>query len=127
MFSTRRQLSNVTLFRISYKILKRKDCFTSLHSRNSSKSKFIYSEKATKFCESSSYFCPYVVPVKSKMEISQNVAAFSEYILSLLLFLLKVSFFRKCDVFFKSPKKIFQITILNLKYNFSANNSKQQI
>ena len=35
-------------------------------------------------------------------------------------------FFRKCDSFFKSPilpKKIFQKTILNLKYKISANNS----
>ena len=39
-------------------------------------------------------------------------------------------FFWKCDVFFqicKSPKKIFQITILNLKFRFPANNSKKQI
>ena len=27
-------------------------------------------------------------------------------------------FFRKCDVFVKSPKKIFQITILNVKFKF---------
>ena len=33
-------------------------------------------------------------------------------------------FFRKCDVFFKSPKKIFQKTSLNLKSKFPANNSK---
>ena len=34
--------------------------------------------------------------------------------------MIKVAFFRKCDVFFKSPnlpKKIFQITLLNLKFN----------
>ena len=29
---------------------------------------------------------------------------------------LKVSFFRKCNAFFKSPKQIFQITILSLKF-----------
>ena len=42
----------------------------------------------------------------------------------------KVFFFRKCDVFFKFPnlqKKKFQITILNLKFKFPANNSKQKI
>ena len=39
--------------------------------------KFIYSEKATKFCEIST---SYVLPVKSKVEISQNFVAFSEYI-----------------------------------------------
>ena len=37
--------------------------------------KFIYSEKATKFCEISIY----VIPVKYKVEISQNFVAFSEY------------------------------------------------
>ena len=40
--------------------------------------KFIYSEKATKFCEISTLTLSYVVPVKSKVEISQNFAA-SEY------------------------------------------------
>ena len=37
--------------------------------------KFILSEKATKFCEISTVD----LPVKSKVEISQNVLAFSEY------------------------------------------------
>ena len=37
--------------------------------------KFIYSEKATKFCE---IFTSYVVPVKSKVKILQNLVAFSE-------------------------------------------------
>ena len=41
--------------------------------------KFIYSEKATKFCEISALLLSYVVPVKSKVEISQNFVAFSEY------------------------------------------------
>ena len=41
--------------------------------------KFIYSEKATKFCEMSTILLSYVVPVKSKVEISQNFVAFSEY------------------------------------------------
>ena len=41
--------------------------------------KFIYSEKAPKFCEISTLLLSYVVPVKSKVEISQNFAAFSEY------------------------------------------------
>ena len=40
--------------------------------------KFIYSEKATKFCKISTSLLSYVVPVKSKVEISQNVVAFSE-------------------------------------------------
>ena len=41
--------------------------------------KFIYSQKATKFCEISTLLLTYVVPVKSKVEISQNFVAFSEY------------------------------------------------
>ena len=41
--------------------------------------KFIYSEKATKFCEISTLLLSYVVPVKRKVEISQNFVAFSEY------------------------------------------------
>ena len=43
------------------------------------KLKFIYSEKATKFCEIFTLLLPYVVPVKSKVKISQNFVAFSEY------------------------------------------------
>ena len=41
--------------------------------------KFIYSEKATKFCEISTLLLSYVVPVKSKVKILQNFVAFSEY------------------------------------------------
>ena len=41
--------------------------------------KFIYSEKATKFCEISIVNLFYVVKVKSTVEISQNFMAFSEY------------------------------------------------
>ena len=41
--------------------------------------KFIYSEKATKVCEISTLLLFYVVPVKNKLEISQNFLAFSEY------------------------------------------------
>ena len=41
--------------------------------------KFIYSEKATKFCEIFTLLLSYVVPVKSKVKISQNIVAFSEY------------------------------------------------
>ena len=43
------------------------------------KLKIIYSEKATQFCEISTLLLSYVVPVKSKVEISQNFVAFSEY------------------------------------------------
>ena len=41
--------------------------------------KFIYSEKATKFCEISTLPLSYVVTVKSKVEILQNFVAFSVY------------------------------------------------
>ena len=42
--------------------------------------KFMYSERATNFCEISTLLLSYVVPVKSKVEILQNFVAFSEYI-----------------------------------------------
>ena len=41
--------------------------------------KFIYSEKATKFCEIFTLDLFFVVTVKSTVEIPQNVVAFSEY------------------------------------------------
>ena len=41
--------------------------------------KFIYSEKATKFCEISTIDLSYVITVKSTVEISQNFVPFSEY------------------------------------------------
>ena len=41
--------------------------------------KFIYSEKATKFCEIFTLLLSYVLPVKSKVKILQNFVAFSEY------------------------------------------------
>ena len=40
--------------------------------------KFIYSKKATKFYKISILFLSYVVPIKSKEEISQNLVCFSE-------------------------------------------------
>ena len=43
------------------------------------KLKFIYSEKATKFCEIFPLLLSYVVPVKSKGKILQKFVAFSEY------------------------------------------------
>ena len=41
--------------------------------------KFVYSEKATKFCEISTLLLSTVHTDKSKVEISQNFVAFSEY------------------------------------------------
>ena len=45
----------------------------------SSTIRFIYSEKATKFCEISTLDLTYVVTVKSTVEISKNCVAFSEH------------------------------------------------
>ena len=42
--------------------------------------KFIFSEKATNFFEISTLILSYVVPVKSKVDISQNSVAFLEYV-----------------------------------------------
>ena len=42
--------------------------------------KFIYSEKATKFCEIFILLLSCVVPVKSKVKILQNCVAFPEYL-----------------------------------------------
>ena len=39
----------------------------------------MYSDKATKFCKISTLLLSYVALVKSKVEISQNFVAFSEY------------------------------------------------
>ena len=41
--------------------------------------KFIYSEKATKFCKILTLLFSYVVPVKNKVKVWQNFVAFSEY------------------------------------------------
>ena len=41
--------------------------------------KFIYSEKVTKFCEISTLLLTVCTVVKSKVEVSQNFVAFSEY------------------------------------------------
>ena len=47
--------------------------------------KFIYPEKATKFCKIFPLLLSYVVPVKNKVKISQNFVAFSEYIYELYM------------------------------------------
>jgi hypothetical protein len=41
--------------------------------------KFIYSEKSTQFWEIFTLLLSYLVPVKSKVKISQDFVAFSEY------------------------------------------------
>ena len=42
--------------------------------------KFIYSEKAMKFCDISTVHLSYVVPFQSMVDILQNFVAFSEYL-----------------------------------------------
>ena len=60
--------------------------------------KFIYSEKATKFCEIFTLLFSYVVPVKSKVKISQNFVAFSEYVNFILKYVLCIQFY--CSLLF---------------------------
>ena len=58
----------------------------------------MYSEKVTKFCEMSSLLLSYVVPVKSKVEISQNFVAFLEYLtFKMLHFYFKIA--TQSDIF----------------------------
>ena len=52
---------------------------TKLHLHKRHCIKFIYSEKAKKFCEIFTLLLSYVVPVKCKVNILQNFVAFSEY------------------------------------------------
>ena len=56
--------------------------------------KFMYSEKATKFCEISTVDLSYVVLVKSTVEIAQNFVASSEY--------MNFNDKTKRDIFFKT-------------------------
>ena len=53
--------------------------------------KFIYSEKATNFCEISTLDLSYVAMVKFKVEIFQNFVAFSEY-MNFIVCSLSISF-----------------------------------
>ena len=42
--------------------------------------KFMYSDKATKFCEIFTFLLFYILPVKSKVKILQNFVGFSKYV-----------------------------------------------
>ena len=57
--------------------------------------KFIYSEKATTFSEIFTLLLSYVVPVKSKVKISQNFEAFSDYTYELYIYRTKVHIFQE--------------------------------
>ena len=50
-----------------------------MHNKLTKKLNFIHSEKATNFCDIFPLLLSYVVPVESKVEISQKFVAFSEY------------------------------------------------
>ena len=64
-----------------------KTCLTKIFNRTTQKyaysgimeAKFIYSEKATKFCEIFTLLLIVCTVVKSNVKISQNFVAFSEY------------------------------------------------
>ena len=56
--------------------------------------KFIYSEKATNFCEISSVDLSYVVTVKYTLEILKKFVAFSEYMNFTLFEISKLQLFK---------------------------------
>ena len=67
--------------------------------------KFIYSEKATKFCEIFTLLLSYVVQVKSKVKISQNSVAFSEYTMNFMVFRSKMGP-SKVHIFWEGHKNL---------------------
>ena len=64
--------------------------------------KFIYSEKATQFCEIFTLFLTTVHTVKSKVKISQNVVAFSEYMSFTNVYYIHFEFTLLISIFLKS-------------------------
>ncbi len=72
--------------------------------------KFVYSEKATKFCEISTLLLSTVHTDKSKVEISQNFVAFSEYMnFNILIsrdFLFKGHYLAKDEGFLKKVSSV---------------------
>ena len=85
--------------------------------------KFIYSEKATKFCEIFTLLLSYVVLVKSKVKISQNCVAFSEYMNFNMMSIIKPTFFFSFFRIIKLPKQI--QTILRLQMDFGRTKRNQ--
>ena len=85
--------------------------------------KFIYSEKATKFCKIFTLLLSYVVPVKSKVKISQNFVAFSEYMNFISNFHIKMikSVLYCLNSFKNSMRKICMYQIVHL---FSSRDEK---
>ena len=87
--------------------------------------KFIYSEKATKFCEVSTLLLSLFTEDKSKVDISQNFVAFSEYTNFTLTFSFYIYF-----AFIKQIKKwsgkCTQLLILTQKKSFHLEQEKKQ-
>ena len=81
--------------------------------------KFIYSEKATKFREISTLLLSCVVPVKSKVEISQNIVAFSEY-MNLSCMHLPKRFYKMISKIWQPSSKNFKWTQVQSKNNLTA-------
>ena len=67
--------------------------------------KFIYSEKATKFCEIFTLLLTTVHTVKSKVKLSQNFVAFSEYMNFTNLFTQCTYFFLVCNCNFDQSER----------------------
>ena len=76
----------------------------------------MYSEKATKFCEISTLLLSYVVPVKSKVEISKNFVAFSEYMNFTNIAEILTS---NCEMGVLFLEKLFQLRRMNLMIYFT--------
>ena len=84
---------------------------------------FIYSEKATQFCEISTIDLTYVVHVKSMVEISQKFVALSEYINVKFIYVFTTKFngtdvggFQLLDLIITELKS--HMTCYNSIYNF---------
>ena len=75
--------------------------------------KFIYSEKAAKFCEIFTLLLSYVVPVKSKVKISQNFVAFSEYMNFKKLCAILLIILYLCSTFLQINRKICKVLLHN--------------
>ena len=99
-----------TLYKLlyTYIIIKYKVCNHCLNSflKEHSLLKFVYSEKATKFCEISTLLLSTVHTDKNKVEISQNFVAFSEY-MNFIFLHLYLLFSRNILSYFKKLKKYF--------------------
>ena len=100
-------------------------CFTLLmilYSKISSKSKFIYSDKATKFCEISTLLMIVLLTVKIEVEILQNFVAFSEYMNLYELGLVNPFCFHRTKVQQKEKGDVFSLFLSRCATHSSATN-----